>query len=101
MNIYVGNLSHSTTEETLSKSFSAFGVVDSVKVITDRYSGQPRGFAFVEMANRNESKRAIEELNETELDGRQIRVNEAKPRENRNSGGRSGGFGGNQRRNRW
>ncbi|MCB1190574.1 MAG: RNA-binding protein [Leptospiraceae bacterium] len=105
MNIYVGNLSHSTTEDTLSKSFGVYGAVESVKIITDKYSGQPRGFAFVEMANKSESRKAIQELNETELDGRQIKVNEAKPRENRrdfNSGGGGSGGGGHRRNNnRW
>ncbi|MCB1190715.1 MAG: RNA-binding protein [Leptospiraceae bacterium] len=96
MNIYVGNLSHSTTEDTLSKSFGNYGTVDSVKIITDKYSGQPRGFAFVEMSNKSESRKAIQELNETELDGRMVKVNEAKPREDRKD------FNNNrQHNNRW
>lgn len=96
MNIYVGNLAHSTTEDTLIRSFGVFGAVESVKIITDRYSGQSRGFAFIEMANKNESRNAINGLNETELDGRMVKVNEAKPRENRRD------FTNNRQRNsRW
>jgi len=81
MNLYVGNLSHSTTQESLTNAFSKFGPVVSVKIITDRFSGQSRGFGFVELENKDNGLKAITELDGTELDGRQIKVNEARPRE--------------------
>ena len=86
--LYVGNLAYSVTNEDLEALFSQAGKVDSASVVTDKFSGQSRGFGFVEMADSNEAAKAIEEFNETELKGRAIRVNEARPRE----GG--GGFGG-------
>ena len=86
--LYVGNLAYSVTNEDLEALFSQAGKVDSATVVMDKFSGQSRGFGFVEMADSNEAARAIEEFNETELKGRAIRVNEARPRE----GG--GGFGG-------
>jgi cold-inducible RNA-binding protein len=82
-NIYVGNLSYSTTEATLRELFSEFGEVTSVKVITDKLTGNPRGFAFVEMASPEEAKTAIAELNGKEVDGKQLKISEARPRENR------------------
>ena len=91
MNIYVGNLPYSTTEEQLNSAFSEFGTVTTVKIITDKYTGQAKGFAFVEMADNNEANKAITALNEAEFNGRKIRVNEAKPREDSNRGG-GGGF---------
>jgi len=83
MNIYVGNLSYSSTEESLRSHFEQYGEVSSVKVITDRETGRSRGFGFVEMPNPDEGKKAIEELDGKELDGRALRVNEAKPRTDR------------------
>jgi len=80
MRIYVGNLSYSTTEETLSSEFGAFGEVEEVAVISDRETGRPRGFAFVTMSGDDEGREAIEKLNGAEMDGRTITVNEARPR---------------------
>jgi RNA recognition motif-containing protein len=83
MNIYVGNLPYSVTEEELREIFSEFGEVASVNVITDKYSGQSKGFGFVEMENNSEADEAIKALNESSLKGRNIKVNQAKPREKR------------------
>ena len=83
MNIYVGNLSYDSGDEDVRAAFAPFGQVDEVRVITDRYSGRSKGFAFVEMANQDEAKSAIEGLNGTSLQGRQLTVNEARPREQR------------------
>ena len=92
MNIYVGNLSFNTSEEQLRQAFEAFGEVSTINIITDKYSGEPRGFAFVEMPTKNEAIAAISGLNGQELDGRTLKVNEARPR---NEGGsRRGGGGG-------
>jgi RNA recognition motif-containing protein len=91
--LYVGNLAYAVTNEDLEALFSQAGKVDSAVVVVDKFSGQSRGFGFVEMADSNEAARAIEEFNETELKGRAIRVNEARPREG-GGGGRGGGFGG-------
>ncbi|OWK43021.1 RNA recognition motif domain-containing protein [Fimbriiglobus ruber] len=88
-NLYVGNMAFSTTEDQLRDTFSQFGTVTKVQLIMDRETGRPRGFAFVEMSEGGDQ--AIEALNGTQLDGRSITVNEAKPRE---SGGGRGGFGG-------
>ncbi|MHB8899349.1 MAG: RNA recognition motif domain-containing protein [Thermoguttaceae bacterium] len=96
MNIYVGNMSYDTTENELREAFSAFGTVTSVSIIMDRETGRPRGFAFVEMANDEEGKAAIEALNLQKIGGRSVTVNEARPREDRGGGGggRRGGGGG-------
>lgn len=83
MNIYIGNLSFSTTEEDLRNAFSEFGEVVSAKVITHRDSGRSRGFGFVEMSTDNEGKAAIEAMDGQEFMGRNLRVNEARPREER------------------
>ena len=92
MNIYVGNLSHEMTEEELRKAFEAFGQVESATVIKDKFTGESRGFGFVEMPAKAEAQAAIEGLNETELKGRALNVNEARPREDRKGGGgRRGG----------
>ena len=91
MNIYVGNMAFSTTEQDLNSAFAAFGKVGSVRLATDRDTGRPRGFAFVEMNNDSEAQAAISGLNGRSLDGREIVVNEAKPREER-SGSGNGGF---------
>ncbi len=97
MRIYVGNLSYSTTEESLSTAFAAFGEVEEVAMISDRETGRPRGFAFVTMNNDDEGRAAIEKLNGTELDDRTITVNEARPRTGGPRGGGGGGGGGDRR----
>jgi cold-inducible RNA-binding protein len=94
MKLFVGNLSYSTTEDQLRDAFAAYGQVDTVSVITDRDTGQPRGFAFVEMANRNEAETAISVLNGRELNGRALNVNEARPKPQGGGGGGRGGRGG-------
>lgn len=94
MNIYVGNLSFKTTEEELMEAFQSFGEVRSAKIITDAYTGKSRGFGFIEMPNASEAKAAIDGLNGKELGGHALKVNEAKPREDRRSGGGGGGGGG-------
>lgn len=96
MNIYAGNLSFDVSEEDLRKAFEAFGQVSSATIVKDKYSGQPRGFGFVEMPNRDEAQAAIEGLNGKELSGRQMNVSEARPRPN--SGGRGGPPGGRKGR---
>jgi RNA recognition motif-containing protein len=80
MNIYVGNLPYSVTEADLNQAFSAFGKVTSVTLISDKFSGQSKGFGFVEMANNSEADAAIKGLNETPFKGRNITVNQAKPK---------------------
>ena len=99
MRLYVGNLSFNSTEDSVRQAFSAFGEVTSVHMVTDRDSGQPRGFGFVEMAGSKEGQAAIDGLNGTELDGRSLNVNEARPRPERDFGG--GGGGGRKRSPRW
>ncbi len=92
MNIYVGNLAYSVTEDQLRSAFSEFGSVDSVNVITDKFTGQSKGFGFVEMADNSEADAAMKALNDTALGGRNMKVNQAKPREARpprNGGGGS------------
>jgi RNA recognition motif-containing protein len=85
MNIYVGNLAYSVEDADLSEAFSAFGAVANASVIKDKFSGQSKGFGFVEMPNNSEGNEAIKNLNEKPLKGRNMRVNEAKPREDRPS----------------
>ena len=100
--LYVGGLPYSTTEDALEQLFSEHGTVESAKVITDRDTGRSRGFAFVEMESSGEAQTAISALNGTDLDGRTLTVNEAKPRENRSGGGGGGGYGGGGGgRDRW
>ena len=94
-NLFVGNMSFQTTEDQLRAEFEAFGAIDRVNVVTDRDSGLPRGFAFVEMANDEEAARAIEGLNGKQVDGRAWHVNEARPKAER-SGPRPGGGGFNR-----
>jgi len=103
MNIYVGNISHEVTEEDLQKAFEAFGQVESVRIIKDKYSGQSKGFGFVEMPAKAEAQSAIEDLNDKDLKGRTLNVNEARPRTESRGGrrgyddgtsGRGGGKGG-------
>jgi RNA recognition motif-containing protein len=86
--IFVGNLSYSATEAMLRSMFEAYGAVESVNIITDRDSGQPRGFAFVEMTNDSEAANAINGLNGKDLEGRTLNVNEARPKAERPGGGR-------------
>ena len=98
--LYVGNLSFKTTSQELQQLFSQAGTVDSASVVEDRDTGRSRGFGFVEMATPEEANSAIEQFNGKDLGGRQLKVNEAKPRENRSGGGRGfsnnrGGYGGN------
>ena len=92
-NIFVGNLSFGATEDALRSLFAAYGAVSRVNIVTDRDTGQPRGFGFVEMANDAEGDKAIASLNGTDLDGRTLNVNEARPKTERPGGGGGGGFG--------
>jgi RNA recognition motif-containing protein len=87
--LYVGNLSFNTTEAALRTAFEQYGTVTDVYIANDRETGRPRGFAFVTFSTEEESKLAISKLNETELDGRALSVNEARPKEATSSGGRS------------
>ena len=104
MNIYVGNLPHSTTEAELSEAFEQFGSVSSASIITDKFTGDSRGFGFVEMPSKQEAENAINELNGQDFGGRRLTVNEARPREDRPRGGgggrSSGGYGGGGRSGR-
>ena len=100
--LYVGGLSYSTTSEGLREFFGQCGTVESATVITDKFSGQSKGFGFVEMANAEEGEKAIAALNGTQLGGRTLNVNEARPKTERAAGGRDrGGRGGGGGRNRW
>ncbi|MDH3916353.1 MAG: RNA-binding protein [Chromatiales bacterium] len=89
MNIYVGNLSYRMTEDDLQQAFAEFGEVTSAKIITDRDTGQSKGFGFVEMPNQSEGEAAISALNESDVQGRNLRVNEARPRPDRGGPGRN------------
>ncbi|GMV97458.1 MAG: hypothetical protein AMXMBFR83_18160 [Phycisphaerae bacterium] len=91
--LYVGNLSFKTTEEELHQAFAQHGQVSSVAIVTDRYSGKPRGFGFVEMPNDEEAQAAINAMNGADLGGRNLVVNEARPQERRSGGGGGGGRG--------
>ncbi len=107
MNIYVGNLPREATEDDLRQAFEAFGQVTSAKIITDKFTGDPRGFGFVEMSNSTEAQAALTGLDGKDLKGRTLRVNEARPRTEggrgggggfgRGGGGGGGGFGGRRR----
>jgi RNA recognition motif-containing protein len=103
--LYVGSLPYSTTEQQLAELFGQHGTVQSAKVMTDRYTGQSRGFGFVEMATDAEAQKAIAALNGTQMDGRTLVVNEARPQEKRPFGGGRGPGGGGGKgtgdRNRW
>lgn len=90
MNIYVGNLSREVTEEDLQNTFEAFGQVESAKIIMDRFSGESRGFAFIEMPAKAEAESAINDLNGKDLKGKTLVVNQARPREDRRDRGRGG-----------
>ena len=94
MNIYVGNLSYDATDETIKQAFESFGQVISARIVKDKYTGESRGFGFVEMPEQAQAQAAIKGLNGKELLGKQMSVNEARPRTDR---GRSGGQGGYQR----
>lgn len=100
MNIYVGNLSYSVTSEDLRKAFEPFGEVSTANVVTDKFTGQSKGFGFVEMSNKSQGEAAVKSLDGQDLKGRPVRVNEARPRtEGGGPGGgprRSGGPGGNR-----
>jgi len=96
-NVFVGNLSFGATESAVRSMFEAYGTVDRVNLITDRDTGQARGFGFVEMSNNAEADRAISELNGRDLDGRALNVNEARPK----TEGSGGGGGRRQQSNRW
>jgi cold-inducible RNA-binding protein len=109
--IYVGGLPYATTDAQLQDLFSTHGTVESARVITDKFTGRSRGFGFVEMASNEEAQKAIQALNGTDLDGRNLTVNEARPQEKRAGGGfgdrggerrgGGGGGGGGGGRNRW
>jgi cold-inducible RNA-binding protein len=101
MKLYVGNLSFQTSSEDLQQLFAQAGTVESATVVEDRDTGRSRGFAFVEMASKEEGEKAIQQFNGTDLNGRNLTVNEARPREDRGNrggggGGRGGGYGGNR-----
>jgi RNA recognition motif-containing protein len=98
--IYVGGLPYSATEQELSDLFAAHGKVQSARIITDKFTGKSRGFGFVEMSTDEEAKAAITALNATQMGGRTLTVNEARPQEPRSGGAGRGGFGGGQR-DRW
>lgn len=94
--LYVGNLAFQTTSQELQELFATAGTVESASVVEDRDTGRSRGFAFVEMSTKEEATAAIEQFNGKEVGGRALKVNEAKPRENRSGGGGGRGFGGNR-----
>jgi len=93
--LYVGGLPYAVTEDKLQEIFSAHGTVESARVITDRFTGRSRGFGFVELSSEEEAQTAIDSLNGSDLEGRTLTVNEARPQENRGGGGEGGG------RDRW
>jgi len=112
MNIYISHLSYGVDDNGLREVFEAYGQVDSAKVITDKFTGKSRGFGFVEMTDENEANKAIEALNQSEINGMTINVNLAKPREERphrefnsnsgsSRGGSGSGYGNDRRSNRW
>jgi len=94
MNIYAGNLPHETTEDELRQAFAEFGQVTEVRLIVDKFSGESKGFGFVEMPSKAEAEKAIEEMNGKEFMGRVLSVNEARPKTDRGGGRRQGGYGG-------
>lgn len=101
-NIFVGNLSYQTTQDDLHAAFATYGSVERVNIVTDRDTGQPRGFAFVEMTESQAAQTAISQLNGAELHGRTLNVNEARPKPTGGGGGRRNDSGGNRGRgSRW
>ena len=94
MNIYVGNLTYQMTDDDLREAFEAFGEVESARIISDRDTGRSKGFGFVEMPDKDQAMAGIEALNGTDMNGRTVTVNEAKPRQPRRDGGGYGGGGG-------
>jgi RNA recognition motif-containing protein len=104
INIYVGNLSFDANEDQLKELFEAYGRVDSAKIISDQFTGRSRGFGFIEMAEREEGLRAIQELDAKDFKGRSLKVNEARPKREGGGGGGGGGGGrrgGGDRQSRW
>ncbi len=97
--LYVGGLPYSVTDDKLQEIFAPHGTVESARVITDRMTGRSRGFGFVEMSSQAEAEEAIQKMNGTDLEGRSLTVNEAKPQQERSGGGGRGGGGGG--RDRW
>ena len=97
-NLFIGSLAYATTDDSLKAAFEAIAPVKSARVVTDRDTGRSKGFGFVEFENEDDAKKAIEQLNNSELDGRTITVNEARPREDRP---RRDFNGGGQRNNSW
>ena len=95
--LYVGGLPYSVTDDKLQEIFAPHGTVESARVITDRMTGRSRGFGFVEMSSQSEAEEAIQKMNGTDLEGRSLTVNEAKPQQERSGGGGGGGGG----RDRW
>ena len=100
MKIYIGNMSFDTTEETVRQAFEAYGEITSINLISDRDTGRPKGFGFVEMASDEHAKAAIAGLNGTDMGGRTVNVNEARPRPEGGGGGGRGGSGGGRGGNR-
>ncbi len=96
--LYVGNLPFSATEDSLKEVFAQFGTVESVSIVTDRYTGQSRGFGFVELATKTEADAAINKMNGSEMDGRILKVSEAKPQAPRDRSGQGHGFTGGRNR---
>jgi len=101
MNIYVGNLPYTVRDNDLLEMFQAYGNVSSAKVVMDRETDRSKGFGFVEMSSDDEGANAVNKLNGYEINGRALRVNEARPREDRRPGGGGGGGGGDRRPKRW
>lgn len=99
INIYVGNLSFNTSESELKGLFATYGEVQSAKIVVDQFTNRSRGFGFIEMVNREEGLKAIQELDSKDLGGRNLKVNESKPRSDSRGGSRGGGGGGG--RSRW
>lgn len=100
VNIFVGNLSYQTSQDDLQAAFAQFGAVERVHIVTDRDTGQSRGFGFVEMTERKDAENAIAQLNGTQLNGRAINVNEARPKASGGGFGGGGGYGGGGGRGR-
>jgi RNA recognition motif-containing protein len=94
MNIYVGNLESKVTDEELRQAFEGFGQITEARIIMDKFSGESRGFGFIEMPSKEEAEKAIEEMNGKDLKGRALTVNEARPKVDRGGGRGGGGFGG-------